>query len=408
MRVLYIYDGDWPVGATRVRKQTLALYEAGHQVLLLSRNETRAPRVQHEYWMEVRRLPTLPGGAANRIGNFPLFINPLWILHIRSNAARWGADAIVVEDLPLAPTALGIGRLLRIPVFYDMGEVYPEFLRGLWTFGRPSLLDRVIRNPAGAALIERFVLRRASHVFVVSEESRARAIALGADENRTTIVGNTPEDHQGLLKVQPPPTELAFLHDRPIVLFTGILIFDRGIRNAIHAIEHVRKRIPKVAFVIVGDGPDAAHLRREIEQLRLQDHVFMLGWKEHSRLPAYYHAAVVGLLPFLDGGQIRYTLANKLFDYMGAGLPVIASDVPPMRRIISETHAGLLVPSGDPEALGDAIITLLEMDTTQRAEIGKRGQKAVADVYHWSVDATRFTQALTAVQHRASSSRVPS
>ena len=50
----------------------------------------------------------------------------------------------------------------------------------------------------------------------------------------------------------------------------------------------------------------------------------MLGWQPHASLPAYYQQAQVGLIPFLDSSHIRITLANKLFDYMAAGLPVIA------------------------------------------------------------------------------------
>lgn len=405
MKILYIYDGAWPRGATRVRKQTLSLAAAGHDVLLLARNEERAPRVQWEEWMEVRRMPTVPGDAINRIANFPFFFNPIWMRHILTHARRW-ADAIVVEDLPLAPTALWAGRILRRPVFYDMGEVYPEFLRGLWNIKRPSIVDRLVRNPRAASAIERFVLPRASHVFVVSEESRARALKRGARRDRITIVGNTPEAPESLAKPEPVPADLLTLEGRPIVLFTGILIFDRGIVHAVRAIQRASQRIPNIAFVVVGDGPELPLIRSEVARLRLQDNVFLLGWKEHSMLPAYYQHADVGLLPFLNGGQIRYTLANKLFDYMGAGLPVIASDVPPMRRILNETGCGLLVPAGEPDALGDAIVELLWLPDSARKTMAERGRTAVATTYNWANDGRRFVEAINSFDNRIESSHM--
>jgi glycosyltransferase involved in cell wall biosynthesis len=371
----------------------MALAAAGHDVRLLARNEERAPRKEREDWMEVRRLPAFPGAIVNRIANFPYFFNPLWIHQILHHARGW-ADAIVVEDLPLAPTALWVGRLLRVPVYYDMGEVYPEYLRGLWDIRSPTLVDRFVRNPHAADVLERYVLPRAEHVFVVSDESRNRALRRGAHEDRISIVGNTPEDPESLVRPQPTPADLQLLEGRPIILFTGILIFDRGIIDAVRAVAIARREIPDLAFVVVGDGPDAEQIRREVELHDLDEHVYLLGWKEHATLPAYYQRAHAGLLPFLDGGQIRFTLANKLFDYMGAGLPVIASDVPPMRRIVDETGAGILVPPGQPEALAEAVIRLLRLPAQDRELMAARGKAAVAEKYNWRVDSRRFVYAI--------------
>lgn len=393
MRIVYIYDGDWPRGATRVRKQTRALAAAGHDVLLLSRNENRSARVEHEDWMEVRRLPTVPGRLANRLFNFPYFLNPAWWRHIHSNARDWKADAILVEDLPLAPTALWVGRSLDLPVYYDMGEVYPEFLRGLRQFQERTLIDTILRSPRAADALERYVLPRVKHVFVVSEESRDRALARGASPRATTIVGNTPESSAELRSPQDPPSVIQDLLGRPLVLFTGILISDRGMIQAVQAIDMVRDRIPDVALVIVGDGAELPAIRAEISRLGLGDHVRIAGWQDHSQLPAFYQHADVGILPFLDGGQIRYTLANKLFDYMGARLPVIASDVPPMRRVLHETGAGLLSAAGDPRSLADALVEFFSLTREERAQLGERGHVAVAELYNWNHDAQRLVAA---------------
>src|SRR5690606_30846832 len=138
----------------------------------------------------------------------------------------------------------------------------------------------------------------------------------------------------------------------------------------------------------------AAEIRVEVDRLGLRDNVHLLGWKDHALLPAYYQRASVGLLPFLDTGQIKFTLANKLFDYMGAGLPVIASDVPPMRRIVSETGAGLLVAAGDPEGLGVAIVRLLQGPREERRRMSECGIRAVRDKYNWEVDSKRLVDAV--------------
>ena len=66
MRVLYVYQGDWPRNATRVLKQTRALHEAGHSVLLLSGNPRGEPRRSAESWMEIERVPRLGPRWLNR------------------------------------------------------------------------------------------------------------------------------------------------------------------------------------------------------------------------------------------------------------------------------------------------------------------------------------------------------
>ena len=129
------------------------------------------------------------------------------------------------------------------------------------------------------------------------------------------------------------------------------------------------------------------------QDLGLDSHVRLLGWKPHETLPAYYGQATVGLLPFRATPHIRITLANKQFDYMAVGLPVVASDVPPMRRIIDETESGVTAVPEDPEALAEAIISLC-LDPQRASDLGRNGQAAVDRKYNWGVDGARFVEAV--------------
>jgi len=120
----------------------------------------------------------------------------------------------------------------------------------------------------------------------------------------------------------------------------------------------------------------------------------MEGWKDPAEIPAYYAISRVGLLPFLDGGQIRYTLANKLFDYWNAGLPVVASDVPPMRRVLSECDGGILVPPGDPRGLARGMLEVLHASDETRLRMASSGRELVKTRYNWDVDGARLVGAV--------------
>jgi glycosyltransferase involved in cell wall biosynthesis len=393
MNVLYAYDGDWPRAAVRVAKETRSIARAGHVVHLLARNGSRAPREEREPWMTVHRLPCVRTNWINYAINFPFFGNPLWIWETLRTAKDMRADCLLVCDLPLAPVALWVGRRLDIPVCYDMAEVYPEFLRSQWETQPMAWSDYLVRNPAAAAWVERRVLPAFRSVFVVSEESRQRCVRLGVTPDRVVIVGNTPEDVETLGSPQPMPADLEPWKDRQRLLFVGTLIADRGVVSAIEAMALVVHRMPNAVLIIVGDGPDRPVIEAAVARAGLARHVALLGWRDPSTLPAYYRHAEIGLLPFRDTPHIRVTLANKLFDYMAAGLPLVAVDVPPMRRIISETRAGVLYPPGDTRALADGIVGLLGAPA-HRATLGMNGRRAVVERYCWQIDEVRLLEAL--------------
>jgi glycosyltransferase involved in cell wall biosynthesis len=392
MRILYVYDGDWPRAATRVAKQTRSFARAGHDVYLIARNSHGHARREREPWMTVLRLPYF-GRWLNRALNFPFFLNPVWIIAIWRAAAAARAECIVVADLPLAPTALGLGRWLGLPVYHDMAEVYPEFLKSLWAYEEMRWSDHLVRNPRAAEWIERRVLRRFDGLFVVSVESAARCRQLGIPPERLVVVGNTPEETEKRSMPPAMPADLLPWKDRPRVLFVGTLIGDRGVTAAVQAMTIVSRTMPTAVLIVVGDGPDRARIEAAVDGASLRDHVILLGWRDSVHLGGYYHHADIGLLPFRDTPHIRVTLANKLFDYMAAGLPVVAVDVPPMRRVLEETQAGVLYPPNDVRELARAIVELLA-DPSRRATLGANGRRAVITHYSWRQDEARLLAAI--------------
>jgi glycosyltransferase involved in cell wall biosynthesis len=399
MNVLYVYDGNWPRGATRVVKQTRSLAHAGHRVYLVSRNELREPRREEHEWMKVLRLPSVRNRLLNRVINFPYFFNPFWLWGIWSAARELKADCIIVADLPLALTALWVGSALRIPVHYDVVEPYPEALRSQWLFDEMSWTDHLVRNPKIAEWVERRTYRRANQIFVVSEESRARSVSMGAPADQVVVVGNTPDNAEVFGAAHAFPAEMEPWRDKLRVIFTGILVGDRGLHTAVEAMKLLETRVPEAVFIIVGDGPERERVEETVRRVGVQSRVALLGWQDHRRLPQFCAHAHIGLLPFLNCTHIRITLANKLFDYMAAGLPIVASDVPPMRRVLEETQAGLLATPGDAAELA-ARIEQLARDQRMREEFAKQGQQAVRSTYHWGQDEQRFLNAVARVAAR--------
>src|SRR6185437_9492881 len=357
MNVLYLYDGHWPHNATRVSKEIETLIAAGHSTTILSRGKRRDDDDRRAPSLRVSRMPSAARTGVDRLLSYPVFVNPVWVWQIWREARATDADCIIVRDLPLAPAALVVGRLAGVPVHYDMAEVYPVALHTLLPH-EAGFAILLVRATHLAETVERLVVRRATTTFVVSEESRLRCVSLGVPADRVVLVGNTTANADELAARWPIPTDIADLADKPIALFVGNVFADRGLRYAIEAMSVLAAERPDAVLVIVGDGRERARLQELVDSRGLGQRVRFLGWKHHRDHAAYLAHAQLGLLPFMKTAHICITLANKLFDYMAAGLPVLASDVPPMRRVLEETQSGLLVEPGDADALAAALIRL--------------------------------------------------
>ena len=388
MRILKIYDGDYPWDV-RVEKVVATLLQAGHSVRLLCRNRARRPRrEQLSVGLEIRRLPSLP-----TLLSFPFFLNPIWIFCLLAEIVRFRPHRLLVRDLPLSPLVVTVGRLAGIPVIADLAEPYPDSLRSQWRFEPMSGIDHLVRSPFLADQVERFVVRAVHRVLTVCAEAGQRLEKQGLPSSRWTEVGNTVMVDRFVPHGEALP-ELPAFDGRFLLLFSGLLAGDRGVELLLEAVARLRARHPKrFALAIVGEGPVRTRLQAQAAALALDEDVCFTGWLEHKRLPDVIVRARIGILPFHACEHINSTLANKLFEYMTLGLPVIASDAPPMVRVLKETGAGIVFRSGDVQDLVDKI-EWLAADPDVLAECAAAGRRATNKIYNWETDAKRLLRAV--------------
>ncbi|HEX7225622.1 MAG TPA: glycosyltransferase, partial [Candidatus Limnocylindria bacterium] len=171
---------------------------------------------------------------------------------------------------------------------------------------------------------------------------------------------------------------------RPVVLYLGGLMGGRGLEELVTAMVEV----PEGQLVLVGDGVLGEPLRRQAADLGIGDRVHLLDPVPPGDVVSVAASADVGVSPIVPSClNYRYSLPNKLFQYLAAGVPVVASDFPQVRDVVAGADAGLLVDTSRPPAIAAAIRELLA-DPARRAAMGKRGRAAVADRLNWSTSAT--------------------
>ncbi|MBY0401156.1 glycosyltransferase [Myxococcota bacterium] len=180
----------------------------------------------------------------------------------------------------------------------------------------------------------------------------------------------------------------------------------RGVEIAIDAIAKLLKKHPRrFALLIIGEGPMRAELAERVRALHLEDDVRLLGWMDYSKLPDVVTHSNIGILPFHDCDRIRASLANKLFEHMALGPPVIASDIPDKTRIVKDTGCGLVFPPNDVDAFPEAIESVVN-DVALARRCAEAGRQSTQTLYKWDVDGARFVALIGAI-HRQGRESAP-
>ena len=386
MDIFLIYKEDYPWDV-RVEKLAKALTEAGYRVTIVARNLDQKPTCDTSGEFQIRRLPrfrSLPA-LLQKLFNFPLWFNPVWIYTILQSISGASGPVIIVRDLPLVRAATTVARFRKTKVILDMAEVYPEMYKSSAKHTNQSWLEGIIKSSSVAARYENSVLPRIDHTFVMIEESRDRLLAMGVPANSVTIVSNTPPvDKYNSQRHQHTGEILR-------IVYVGFLTELRGLDLLIEATAHfINKGYAKssIQVDIVGKGASKKELIDMARKLDLEESVRVHGWLSQNEVGELMEKANVGALTYKVCGHWNHTIPNKIFDYMLAGIPVLATEVLPIQRIIKETNCGVVCRDLDPADIAEKLEYL--RDPEVRQALGECGYQAVQEKYNWETDKQRL------------------
>lgn len=353
-----------------------------HGIFLLCKGKKGLPRHEEKDGIVIERV-----GKGSGILDYPLFVNPFWKRALHSMVEKNHIGALIVRDLPLMGLGIEAGRKYRIPVVFDMAENYPAALVAYekWPY-KPFL----VFNAFLPKLYERYAVRNASRVIVVTEEQRERigdfSRGLGAKESDIVLVSNTPVLSK-LPRGTPAETESG---SEKRLLYTGKVDIHRGVETAVRAVSILKKTRPEIKLVIAGTGRDIERLKKMTSALGAVANIEFVGWVPHDEMYVLIRKSHICLIPHLKSGHTDTTLPNKLFDYMALAKPVVSSDLAPVARILKECACGVVYKSGDAEDLSAKIGSLLD----GAAGLGENGRRAVLNKYNWGEDSKRLRDAV--------------
>jgi glycosyltransferase involved in cell wall biosynthesis len=296
------------------------------------------------------------------------------VWQVYKEALQQNADVYHFHD----PELILIGLLLRMKgkkVIYDIHEDVPRHI--LLKEYIPVISRRAVSKIA--ALIEWIAGQVFDSIVVVTP-----TIAQRFPTRKVLIIQNFPIWEE-LIMESPIP----YRERDPVVAYVGGIATIRGINEIVQAMALIPKEVN--ARLVLAGAFTPKKLETEIQNVPGWSRVDFIGWQSRPQVAELLARARVGVVVLHPLPNYIDSQPIKLFEYMAAGLPVVASDFLLLRKIVDGAGCGLLVNPLDPTAIAEAIKWLLEHPDKAEA-MGKRGQLAVRNHYNWEREEKKLVQ----------------
>lgn len=359
MRIAHLSSAHAAFDVRIFHKECRTLARAGHDVAFIVPHE-------HDETRDGVRLCAVPR-PANRRSRFALAIT-----NVARRALAFDADVYHLHD----PELLTIVPLLKASggkVVYDVHENVPGQIR------RKRWIPSMLRPPVSTivAAVEQLFARGLLDRIVAATP----AIAARFPATKTVIIQNFPLVGELASHEARQARQL-----RPTATYVGAISANRGAREMVRAMGHLSDLEPRLVLAGRFSPPSLEPELRGLPEWRFVDY---LGLLPRPEVAAVLAQANVGLVVFHPEPNHVDAQPNKLFEYMSASLPIVASDFPLWRQIVLDSQAGIMVDPLDDRDIAAAIREIVAQPELAM-EMGRAGSAAVAETYNWGREAAKL------------------
>jgi len=346
----------------RVRKVCQTLFDEGYAILLVGRLRKSSDPINRPYKTKRLKLIFEKGALFYAMLNLRLFF---YILFQK-------CDAIHSNDLDTLLACRMVAKIKRKPLIYDSHEYF---------LGVPEIQERPKVKKVWTK-IERSIFPKLKHVFTVND-----SIAELYEKDygiRPEVIRNIPN------KNSLPPVKtrqkLNLPEDKKIIILQGAGInIDRGAEELLEAIAIMENTL----LLIVGTGDVIDKLKARALKADLKDKVIFTGRLPYNEMMQYTQVADVGVTLDKDTNiNYKFSLPNKIFDYLNAGIPVLATNLPEIKKIITGYTVGLLIDNLQPDTIKKGLETIWK-ENERYLTLKVNAQKASNEL-NWENDASKL------------------
>lgn len=384
MKIGVIVDNEF-VTDIRVSNEAYYLKSIGYEVHILCPDFDNQKKFEIINGVSVHRFK-LNKSVKNKLYglmNFLPLYELLWIKKVHMFVKEVNPDYLHAHDLYMAKIAYKGGDR-QIPVILDLHENYPEAVLAFkWSSRFPH---RLLTRPLAWKRKEAEYLGYASKIIVLSNSFKDTLTNRYKSLNPENIFvyPNVPDVKQMLsFPIKP---ELFPKNGRFILFYFGGIGERRGIITCFEAIKILSSEIPSLHLLLIGpvDGQEQKDFNQYLKDPDLKEKVTHYKWKDLSDFPSFTYASDVCISPIFKDDQHESGVANKVFQYMLFGKPLIVSDCAPQIEIVEGSKCGIVFRNKDAVDLAEKI-KFLYNNQDLRNEMGERGRMAVLEKYNLEI-----------------------
>lgn len=351
MRIIYLHQyfrTPDMAGGTRSYEMARRLFSMGHEVNMVTtwREPTNKKNwfITKEAGIQVHwfRIP-----YSNKMGfwqRIKAFIHFAYAAALK--AASLDGDIVFATSTPLtiALPAVYASRRKKIPMVFEVRDLWPALPIAIGALKNCILIR-------AALWLERFAYRNSAQVIALSPGMRNGVVKTGYPEERVHVIPNSAD-----MKLFDLPDDVGilfrkrydWLQDRPLVVYAGTLGRINGVSYLVELAAMVKEFAPDIRFLVVGDGREH-ELIHSLAKAKgvLNVNFFLLGLLPKREMPAVLSAATVATSIVVDIKAIWDNSANKFFDALASGTPIVINYEGWQADIIRETGAGIVLPPKD-------------------------------------------------------------
>ena len=346
MKIIYLHQYFNTLemsGGTRSYEMARRMVAAGHEVHMVT--SIRESSHQHDGWftsdeagIQVHWYPVPYSNHmsyAQRIGAFLSFAKAA-----RKKAVELGGDVIFATSTPLtiALPAVPAARKKKIPMVFEVRDLWPEMPIAMGALNSPVLRF-------AARKLEHWAYKNASAVVALSPGMKAGVVATGYSAEKVAVIPNSSDNLEFAYDVDAAHDFRAkrqWLGDKPLLVYAGTFGKVNGMGYIVKLAKALQARDSDVRILLVGGGAERESVIQEAEMVGVyQSNLFIEDSLPKKEIPALLSAATMASVLFLDLPEMRPNSANKFFDALASGTPVLLNYGGWMHDLVTAHEFGL-------------------------------------------------------------------
>lgn len=365
----------------RVENEAVSLVSAGHEVFLFCLTYGDEKKSEIINGIQVKRY------ISNRL-EYKLsalaYTVPLYTFLMQKKIHQFiketNIEALHIHDIRIAEAAFNVNKKYKLHVVLDLHDNMPEVMK-LYPHLQKFPGKYIISPKKWKQKEEEFILKADKVISVSPEFIETLKIRLPSEKNKLVLVPNTiRKSFYEAYKLETAITEK--YKNKFVILYLGDTHIRRGLQTAISAVEKLKLQIPNLKLVIVGRNTTDVVLNQKVKDLKISDFVDFEGWQNVTLFQSYILSSAICISPLHRNLQHDVAYANKIFQYMSLGKPLLVSDAIAQKRLIERTKSGLVHQEKNVDDFTKQALKLYK-DAALRNQLGENGKKFVRTEFSW-------------------------